>query len=148
MYQSLSEELSNLETELANSPTANNSDGTGIIDNLNAIKSIISKINNIIDTPASTISGWTNEHIISYANDLAAAYDNNTWETINDIVDELEVGLQEVDSFFEYFSFESLSDYLTSKSTEFTINDRELIFYTPWKNELINRSNTVYNSFS
>ena len=44
LYQSLSEELTNLETELANSPTANNSNGTGIIDNLNAIKNIVTHI--------------------------------------------------------------------------------------------------------
>ena len=152
LYQSLSGELSNLEEELANSPTANNSNGTGIIDNLNAIKNIISnannKVNGIIDTSASTISGWTDEHILSYANNLSQAYDSNTWDTINEIVDELEVGLQEVDSFFEYFSFESLSDYLSSKTTEFTINSRELIFYTPWKIDLINRSNSLYDDFS
>jgi hypothetical protein len=137
---------------LANSPTANNSDGTGIIDNLNAVKSIITnannKINGILDTSAATISGWTDEHIITYANNLSNSYNSDTWQTINNIVDELEVSLQEVDSFFEYFSFESLSDYLASKSTEFKINGRELIFYTPWKTNLINRANSVYNDFS
>jgi len=152
LYQSLSEELTNLETELANSPTSNNSDGSSIIGNLNTIKDIVTnantKINDIINTSAATISGWTDEHIISYANDLADAYDNNTWESINSIVLDLEVSLQEVESFFEFFSFESLSDYLSNKSTEFRINGKELIFYTPWKTNLINRSNSVYNDFS
>jgi hypothetical protein len=61
MYQDILEKIDHLNSELANSPISTNStDGTGIIDNIQSLKSIISNadniINTIINTNKSTIS--------------------------------------------------------------------------------------------
>ena len=153
VYEAILEKIDNLEDELTNSPVSSSASGwTSIISNLedlyNTLNTSNNIINNIKNTSISTISWWSDAEISQHAQERQSAYNANTRAYITGTVWDIESDFQGVDDFFEYFSFEDISDYIKSMKIEFKVNNRNLIFLQSRKSNISSKFSSIHQNFT